>query len=572
MTIDLTRIGELDVPRLPTRPGWTGPSKKRLVRFVIQTDGTADLAEVDLRLRRSLGRTGPVRPSRRRVRRLTAPVRGMPGRFPTSGKVGDHLDVRPMFPGAEAGDRVFKLADFFVLALPITLDGLSPLERPDPATLFELAYQIRERGGFVRVEPEQFYKKWSVTASPPPPAGPAPSPPPTESEPPSFVGFSFGGSWTPGAATADHAWNLRSINWPSPNNGGFGITVGQVDTGSHSHRELIDVYGPGGLDVTTGTDDSTDRLRGPFPGHGVATASVLASRGGIVAPAAGRIGTTGPDPAVVADHEVTGVANRVRVIPVRTTDSVIIVSNINVAEGVWHCVQQSVDVITVSLGGYANQYLERVVSYVVFRNVIVVAAGGQYWPFVPAPALYRDCIAATGSTVDKGRWLSASLGRSLDIAAPAEHVWVADFDPNGREIVRQSAGTSFASPTVAGVAALWLAARGNSSSSTTTRMSASSLRSSGTSRAVLHRARAGTRCSPAQESSMPPPRSTRPCRSRRASSDATGRSTTSRPSATSCGACSATQRRATCSVSSASSSTRPQRRSTDDSTSSGPNC
>jgi hypothetical protein len=459
-TIELARIGELKVPRLPTGLRWNGPTTKRLVRFVIQTDGPADVQQVRLLVSRALGLSGPL--PRRRTGRLRVPLVGVPGRFPTSGAVHDHVDVHLMFPGADAADRTFKLADFIVLSLPMTHLALAPLERPDQAAVFEIAYQIKDRCNFIRVEPELFYKKWRVRASTPP-APPAPLPPP-DTDPPVFVGFSSGGSSgvgesTPPPATADHAWNLRSINWPDSNNGGLGITVGQVDTGNREHDELIDVYTAGGLDVLTGSTDPTDPLSGPFPGHGVATAGVLASRGGMAAPAGG-IGTTGPDPAVAANHEITGVANQAKVVPVRATDSVVIVSNIDVAEGVWHLVQQDVDVITISLGGYANQYLERVVSFAVFSDIVVVAAGGQYWPVVPAPALYRDCIAATGSTVDKKRWTSASIGLELDIAAPAEHVWVPDFDQNGQAIVKQSSGTSFASPTVAGVAALWLARRG----------------------------------------------------------------------------------------------------------------
>ena len=463
--IDLTRIGQLEVPQRPDLR-WRGPTRSRLVRFVIQTLGTPDLRAVEALVARAFGQPGPV-PQRRPLPRLVLPSRGGTGRFPSGGKVGEHLEVRALFPGAPRGDDRFKLGDYFVLSLPVTLMALSSLERPTQATLFEIASRIRQECGFVRVEPELFYRRWAVTPSLP--AAPAPLPPPPGSGGPPLIGpfssgssgGSSGGSGTPPPATGDHAWNLRSINWPATGNGfaGLGITVGQVDTGSSEHTELAGVYAAGGRNVVTGSGNTTDPLTGPFPGHGTATASVLASRGGISGPGTGT-GTTGPAPGVDQNAGVTGVANRAAVLPVLVSDSVVNVSNLNMAEGIWHCVQQGVEVISISLGGYFNQYLERVVSFAVFSDIIVVAAGGQYWPVVPAPAFYPDCIAATGSTVDKTRWALASVGPWLDIAAPAEHVWVADFDEQKQEVVRQSSGTSFAAPTVAGVAALWLAARG----------------------------------------------------------------------------------------------------------------
>ncbi|WP_241478251.1 S8 family peptidase [Nesterenkonia sp. AY15] len=428
---------------------------------MIQTDGPANLGQVKTLVSQALGHSGQVQRFGQHRPQLPVDLGDLPGRLRITGKVRDHVDVRNMFPGAVARDRKFKLADFVILTLPMTRSMVMKLASPEQSTLFEIAYRLKERCDFVRVEPELFYKKWRVTTSPEP-APPPPTPSPGGYEPPTFVGFSSGGSRSPSDGTDDHAWSLRSINWPTTNHGGLGVTVGQVDTGDRDHSELVDVYSQGGINVLTGSEDTTDPLTGPFPGHGVATASVLASRGGISTTTGSGVGTTGPDPTVDANHEVTGVANQVRVIPVRATDSVIIVSNINIAEGIWHCIQQDVDIITVSLGGYANQYLERVVSFAVFSNIIVVAAGGQISPFVPAPALYRDCIAATGSTVNKTRWGNASLGLSLDIAAPAEHVWVADFDAQ-EEAVRRSQGTSFASPAVAGVAALWLGRHGKQS-------------------------------------------------------------------------------------------------------------
>jgi subtilisin family serine protease len=108
---------------------------------------------------------------------------------------------------------------------------------------------------------------------------------------------------------------------------------------------------------------------------------------------------------------------------VRAVTSVVNVSNIDVAEGIWHCVSEGADVVTLSVGGYVNPWLERVVSFAVFRDVVVVAAAGQIWPFVVAPACYPDCIAVTASDVRSRHWELASSGPQIDVAAPGVDVY-----------------------------------------------------------------------------------------------------------------------------------------------------
>jgi subtilisin family serine protease len=318
------------------------------------------------------------------------------------------------------------------------------------------------------VLPEIRYRKWETPSTPIGPAFPPPSG--DDFGPPGTVVFSLGPTAAPpDPRLSDHAWNLRQIDVPTGTSGGAGIRVGVVDTGSLDHPELEGAWVDSAerFSVLDGSSDPEDPLDGPFPGHGVAVSSVLASRGGLTAapPSGTALGTTpppgeGPD----GNHRVTGVAPACTVLPVRAIESVVAISNIDVAEGIWHCVTQEVDVISLSIGGYANPFLERVVSFAVFHDIIVVAAAGQIWPFVPAPALYPDCIAATGSTIDRTPWSDASTGVAIDIAAPAVNVWKADAVRDGEQVTmvvqNSTSGTSFAAPTVAGAAALWLAHHG----------------------------------------------------------------------------------------------------------------
>jgi hypothetical protein len=90
--------------------------------------------------------------------------------------------------------------------------------------------------------------------------------------------------------------------------------------------------------------------------------------------------------------------------------------------------------------------------------VIVVAAAGNYWPFVVYPAGFPECIAVGGSTVDDMNWQYSArnwLGFQIDISAPSEFVRNAAWD-GATPTVGSNEGTSFGTAIVAAAAALWL--------------------------------------------------------------------------------------------------------------------
>ncbi len=93
------------------------------------------------------------------------------------------------------------------------------------------------------------------------------------------------------------------------------------------------------------------------------------------------------------------------------------------------------------------------------NGVIVVAAAGQYVFGVVAPARTRHSIAVAGTIPGLKVWQPSCSGPQVDISAPAEPIRVAStIYRNGYTFVYgESNGTSYATPLVAGTAALWLA-------------------------------------------------------------------------------------------------------------------
>lgn len=116
------------------------------------------------------------------------------------------------------------------------------------------------------------------------------------------------------------------------------------------------------------------------------------------------------------------------------------------------------DLIVVAAAG--QTYLDNAVSSL---SGIVAALGGPADDSVVLPAAYQNVIAVAGSGPDGRPWKESHRGPNIDITAPADAVWVADFSKtqvqggDRKPVLECASGTSFAASFIAGVAALWLA-------------------------------------------------------------------------------------------------------------------
>lgn len=267
---------------------------------------------------------------------------------------------------------------------------------------------------------------------------------------------------TPGAATAgamtDCEWSIKACNIPdawafSAASGaipyGSGITVAHPDTGYLDHWDFSDprVLIKSGRDFFSGSSDPKDQLGGSNFSHGLSTGSVIMS----------NIGPRSK-PAFVS-----GAAPEAMLVPLRVSDSVIHISYANLCKALNYAAEKQWDVCSMSLGGPRDsRALKRALEHAAGQGMVLVAASGNYYPWVVYPARYDETVACCATNVNDDVWKHASSGAAVDVAAPGESVWRAAVDNNDNQIVAPSDGTSYATATVAGIAALWLAHHGSS--------------------------------------------------------------------------------------------------------------
>ncbi len=334
--------------------------------------------------------------------------------------------VRPT-PGA---------ADEFALLPPAR-------RRVSPSAAWKISYQLRDRAEVVHAEPLFAYAVPDVHE---PPARTAR----TEEHDPATADDC---EWSLRTANVLAAWDLFGTRLP-----GAGVTVGHPDTGYTPHPELAE---PSRLLVDKGFDfddddaDALDDLAAGFmdnPGHGTGTGSVIVSaRGALTAPGL---------PAFVS-----GVAPHASLIPIRTTESVVLFSMHGLRCAIDHAVAQGCQVISISLGGpLPSLSLRRAIRRATDAGTIVLAAAGNFVRVVVFPAAFDDAVAVAGSTIQDEPWNGSCRGDAVDITAPGASVWRARVErgPDGGFTfsVLRGSGTSFAVATVAGVAALWVSYHG----------------------------------------------------------------------------------------------------------------
>jgi hypothetical protein len=312
-----------------------------------------------------------------------------------------------------------------------------------PGTAWKHTYRLRDEPDAVHAEPLFAYDVGDLHARP--------------------TTRSAGGGDDP-ATAGDFEWSLRKANviaaWDlfGARPPGAGVTVGHPDTGYTPHPELADpsrLLIAQGFDVGDDDPDPIDDLDDGFmdnPGHGTGTGSVIVS---------GR----GATPGFNSAEFVSGAAPGASLVPIRTTESVVLISMRGLRKAIDHAVAKGCQVVSMSLGGpLPSLSLRRAIRRAIDAGVIVLAAAGNQVRIVVFPAAFDDVIAVAASTIADKEWPGSCRGDAVDITAPGASVWRARVErATGGGFtfsVKRGSGTSYAVATTAGVAALWVSLNG----------------------------------------------------------------------------------------------------------------
>jgi subtilisin family serine protease len=229
-------------------------------------------------------------------------------------------------------------------------------------------------------------------------------------------------------------WHLRATSvttaW-AQTRGDPSVVVAVVDSGIDPDRAELTGRLILGRDTANEDDDPTDS-----DGHGTFVAGVVA-----------------------ADSDfASGVCPRCTVMAVKAVaDRSAEATKFDSAEAIVWAVDHGADIVNLSIGGSERATVqEDAVRYAVARGVLVVSAAGNEDSNVEQyPAAYDGVVAVGGSNQQDATWSGSSFGSWVDLAAPADAI--ISFALEGAYEKRR--GTSFATPIVAGIAALILAAR-----------------------------------------------------------------------------------------------------------------
>lgn len=268
----------------------------------------------------------------------------------------------------------------------------------------------------------------------------------------------YANQWAHEATNAEYAWNLGIY--------GNDVNVAVIDSGflnTHEDFSQTNILSGYNYTITNTADmsiDSSDYSPDSFDMsyHGTAVASVIASS------ANGK--------------GCVGIAHRANIIPVKVYGYVKNQAGTSYQEGCWtsdviNAINKSAelgaDVINLSLGfNNKSSNMKNAIDYVEMFDIIVVAAAGNLTSSQPPnfddngnynysyPAAYDNVISVGNiykTTAGAYTWSSSSrYNDKVDIAAPGTSIRTATISDNSS--YGYVSGTSFASPYIAGVAAL----------------------------------------------------------------------------------------------------------------------
>lgn len=267
--------------------------------------------------------------------------------------------------------------------------------------------------------------------------------------------------WYTDKVSAPAAWDIST--------GSASVTVAIIDTGfALNHEDLVGRWAPGGRDFVNSDYDPAAGTTNPF-GAGVTHGTETA----------GLVGATGNN-----GRGVAGINWGAKILPIQALDDDGIGSTIGVASAIHYAVDQASKVINLSLGTVSpDPILKGELDYALANNIVVVAAAGNCGS--PTNYFLSDCnvlgqmiypanypeVLAVGTTDSNDiRAVFSSYGANLDVVAPGSgSIRSPSWSPYNTTSSYSTSlyGTSFSSPVVAGIAALYRGYNSGASASAT---------------------------------------------------------------------------------------------------------
>lgn len=233
----------------------------------------------------------------------------------------------------------------------------------------------------------------------------------------------WGEQWGLVLTRANRAWDT-TVGSPS-------VVIAVLDSGvDPNHPDLAGALVPG-TDFVNRDDDPADDF-----GHGTSVAAIAAARAG--------------------NGGIAGYCWTCAVMPVKVLDDEGVGSLAQIAAGVTYAADRGARVINLSLSAPSPSVtMTNAVAYARGRGALVVAAAGNDGDPIPAyPASTPGVVGVMGTDTTDGRYGFSNHGPWAELAAPGCHP---STRPDGT--YGPFCGTSSASPAVAGIAGLLLAAR-----------------------------------------------------------------------------------------------------------------
>jgi thermitase len=237
---------------------------------------------------------------------------------------------------------------------------------------------------------------------------------------------------TPSDPYYGNAWHLPRIGAPAAWDAslGGGIVVAVMDTGVYgAHADLVGRMVPG-WNFIAGNDDTAD-----FMGHGT--------------PVAGTVGAT-----VNNGYGASGVAGLVQIMPLVVTDSTGGSFYSVISQGIIYAADRGAKVASLSFSGLPfSAAVQSAAQYMRSKGgMVVVAAGNTGAIDNVAPTSTMTVVSATNRDDSFAPW--STFGPFVTIAAPGTEIYSTSISGG----YGWYGGTSFATPIVAGVLALMMAA------------------------------------------------------------------------------------------------------------------